>query len=102
LQPNDDGSVDFVRLQVRDGKVTGRNAINWSKGAFSTKISQLKEVAKELQSMNENLRAVKITIPTGDLSWMTDDPFTANFTRRVPSGALWNQSTDPAPDVPKK
>lgn len=94
LEPNADGSVDFVRLQVRDGKVT----VNWPHKDFSEKISVLKELAKELRAVNTELRTVKITIPAGDLSWMSGDPMRSFSTRA--SGALMTELSQPPPIPP--
>jgi len=89
LQPNADGSVTVVRLQVRDGKVTH----TWSDEDFIKKIADLMELTKELQAINTDLRTVKITIPAGELSWMSGDALRSFSTRA--SGPLMAELSKP-------
>jgi hypothetical protein len=85
LQPNDDGSVDLVRLKLDHGKVTGRDAVKWSRDDFREKIQQLHKLAEELKSLNSELRTFKYTIPNlGTMNWMADFMTTGT----IPS-ALW-------------
>jgi hypothetical protein len=68
LQPNDDGSVDLVRLKIDGGEVRGKNGVKWSQVDFGEKIQRLNKLADELESLNRELRTFKYVIP--DLGWM--------------------------------
>jgi hypothetical protein len=74
LQPNADGSVDFVRIRIDKGKVTGKEGAKWSLDNLREKIRGLDKLAEELKSLNGELQTFKYEIPA-NLSWMTS----ANF-----------------------
>lgn len=99
LQPNADGSVTFVRLQVRDGKVTGKDGYTWSHENFNKKIADLNEVRKELQAINSDLHTVKIRIPAGELSWMSGNPM-YSFSHRA-SGPRMSELDGPTTPLKK-
>jgi hypothetical protein len=73
LQPNGDGSVDLVRLRIDHGKVTGRDAVKWSRDDFVEKSRRLKELAVELKALNSELQTFKYT--TTDIGWITSQNF---------------------------
>jgi hypothetical protein len=101
LQPNADGSVDFVRLKVDRGKVTGRDGVKWSREDFRSKIQQLDKLAEELRSLNGELQKFKYTIT--NLGWMTSN---SNFEpmmspRGVPAALLMAIANQPpVPPLP--
>jgi hypothetical protein len=79
------GSVDLVRLKIAHGKVKGREGVKWSREAFITKIQQLKELADELKSLNDELRTFKYTIP--NLGWMSISNFEPTISMMRPQDA---------------
>jgi hypothetical protein len=107
LQPDADGSVDLVRLKIDHGKVKGKEGVKWSREAFVTKIQQLKELADELKSLNDELRTFKYTIP--NLGWMPSSNFESTMSMMRPQGisaVLMEFGSQPLPplppDTPKK
>jgi hypothetical protein len=101
LQPNADGSVDLVRLKITGGEVTGRDGVKWSRNDFVAKIGRLKEVAKELKSLNDELRAFKYTIP--NLGWVSISNFEPTMGMMRPQGisaVLRDFGSQPLPPTP--
>jgi hypothetical protein len=92
LQPNADGSVDFVRLKVDGGKVTGRDGVKWSREDFRSKIQQLEKLAEELRSLNGELQNFKYTI------WMTSSNFEPMGMPAALRNLIMNQP--PVPPLP--
>ena len=85
----------------------GKEGVKWSREAFVTKIQQLKELADELKSLNDELRTFKYTIP--NLGWMPSSNFEPTMSMMRPQGisaVLMEFGSQPLPplppDTPKK
>jgi hypothetical protein len=72
-------------LRVVQGKLR-KEGETWSLADFEKKIGNLKSLAEELRSFQNDLRTIKFQVPEGEFDWATS--FSTNVYARPTSAAL--------------
>ena len=72
LEPRADGSVEIVHVKVDSKGIKGRDPIIWSPSDWIEKTKKLTKLAEGLRSLQQELKTIKIPIPTeSTLGWLT-------------------------------